>query len=243
MALKTVVDDIADVAEPLREHYTAKDGKHYLTLDGEPPGFVRTEKVAEFRNRNTDLIREIEPLRALAKTLEGLDPATIAENKAKAAELETTKAQLATATTDLATERAARTAAQAKADASLLRDIVTSKALKVGARPDAIDIIVDKFSTVFGVVGDAVKAKDGTFSKEKPGDPLGVDEWIANAIREFPFLWKGSGGGGAAPRSSLFRGSGGSGGNVLVNPTAKQLGDPATAEAIRTGKLKVEYTT
>lgn len=235
MSLKYEVSRLEELPESVREHYTKVGDKYHLTFDGPLP------KAEEFRANNTRLMAQVEEQTAKLKAFEGFDPATVAANKAKADELDTTKAQLATVSADLATERAARTAAQTKADAALLRDTVTAKALKAGARPDALEIIADKASAVFGVEGDAVKSK-GAFSKEKPGEPLSIDEWLGGAIKEFPFLWQPSSGGGASPRSSLF-GGGGSGGKVLVNPTPRQLGDPATAEAIRTGRIKVEYTT
>ena len=236
MPLKPVIDRLEDIALPLREHYVkAEDGKFRLALDGEHPD---TAKVREFRDSNTRLMAEVEPLKAKVKQFEGIDPAAIAADKAKAAELDATKAQLAARDAELATEKAARADAQKKADRGLLRDALRTKLLSVGVLPAALDIALDKAEPVFEVKDDAVVARPDHFSKAKPGEPLTPDEWILGAIKEFPFLWKQSSGGGASPTSSLFGGT--SGQNVLKDPTPQQLGQHAAD--IKSGKLKVEYS-
>jgi hypothetical protein len=237
MSLKYEVNKLEDLPESVREHYTKVGDKFHLTIDGPVP------KPEEFRQTNTRLMAQVAEQEAKLKTFDGIDPSAVAADREKLKELDTTKVQLATATADLATERAARTAAQTKADGALLRDTITAKALAIGARPDAVSIVADKAAAVFVVEGESLKAKAGVFSKNKPGEPLGVQEWLEGAIKEFPFLWKESSGSGSAPRSSLFRRGGGSGPGVITNPTPSQLGDPATAEGIRTGRIRVEYTT
>jgi hypothetical protein len=137
---------------------------------------------------------------------------------------------------ELAAEKSARADVQKKADRAHLRDTFRPKLLAAGAFPAALDIALDKLEPVFTVENDTVKAKTA-FSTERPGEPLSPDEWIVGAIKEFPFLFGQSAGGGAAPKSGLL--GGGSNQKELVNPSAHELGENATA--ISQGKLKVVY--
>src|SRR5437588_11993560 len=56
MALKLVIDTLEEVDAALRPHYVAQNGKHYLATQGEHP------KVAEFRTKNVELLRERDEL-------------------------------------------------------------------------------------------------------------------------------------------------------------------------------------
>jgi len=55
--MKCLIDNLNDVPAPLQEHYKqTTDGKFALVLDGDPPpGFVKAEKLAEFRANNRKL--------------------------------------------------------------------------------------------------------------------------------------------------------------------------------------------
>jgi hypothetical protein len=218
MSLKFVIDALDGVPAPLREHYTAKDGKFTLSLEGEHPD---TTKVAEFRSSNIQLMKDKDALRA---ALEQRHP----DETQRLSELEAA----------LAAEKTARADAQAKADRGLLRDTLRSKALAAGVLPAALDMFLDKAEPVFTVVNDAVQARPNTFSKSRPGELLSPDEWIVDATKEFPFLFGRSSGGGADPKPGLF--GGGSNVKELRDPTPQQLGEHAAA--ISRGELKVVYS-
>jgi hypothetical protein len=98
MALRAVVEDIEAVPESLRDEYIERDGKWVLGVDGDLPGYVRSQmladtnaKLAEFRDNNTKLLKrvdELEPLRSQLdelhqklKTFEGIDPQEYMELK------------------------------------------------------------------------------------------------------------------------------------------------------------------
>jgi hypothetical protein len=82
-----------------------------------------------------------------------------------------------------------------------------------------------------------VKARPNTFSPNRPGEPLTPDEWLVHVTKEFSFLFKSSGGGGANPKP----GSGvPSGAKELRDPTPQQLG--AHAADIKAGTMKVVYS-
>ena len=219
MALKYVIDKLEDVEAPVRSHYTkADDGKFRLAVDGEHPDAA---KVKEMRTTNIDLMRERDELKTKVADLDRAKP------HERITELETA----------LAAEKAARTAAQAAADESLLSSTVTAKFFAKGGRTSAAEFIVSKAKDALTIENGVIVGK--VFDPNKPGVKLDVDGFIAMQVREADFAFKPSSGGGADPK----RGGGTSGARELVNPTAAELGDPANASAIRRGELKVVYTT
>jgi len=184
------------------------------------------------RTNNIDLIRERDDLKG-----------ALAAERAQLAAFEKAKPteRITVLEAALALEKIARAEAQAKADRGLLRDALRTKLLSAGVLTAALDVALDKGEFFFEVKDDAVVARPDHFSKAKPGEPLTPDEWILGAIKEHSYLFKASSGGGASPSSSLFGHA--SNQKVLKDPTPQQLGDPATAAALKSGKLKVEYST
>jgi len=96
---------------------------------------------------------------------------------------------------ELAGEKKARTEAQQRADRALLRQTIGDKYVKAGGKPSALDFIVDR--APFRVVDNAVSAQENKYSADKPGEPMGLDEWLAGAVKEFDFAFEPSKGGGA----------------------------------------------
>lgn len=73
--------------------------------------------------------------------------------------------------------------------------------------------------------GDNLLAKPGVYSRDTPGDPLTLGEWMTNQTREIGFAFGSSNGGGAhtqdgSPTSALPAGA-----KYLRNPTSQQLGE------------------
>lgn len=263
-ALTPVVDSLDKVPEAARPFYEAKDGKFHVSLEGAPAGFVpaaehatQLGKVVEFRDRNIALLQEVETLRPLKTQFEGIDPVTAKTAIAAQAELgkkgvkgaddlaaqitaavtaavAPLKSQLDTAVKETAAERI-------RADQSVLRSQVSEKFLKAGGKPNAIDFILGKAQESFQVEGGAVKALPNKFSSDRPGDALGLDEWLVGAARENDFAFETSGGTGAAPvkGSSNVR----AGQTILRDPTPQQLGDAQVAKDLKAGKTRIEYTT
>jgi hypothetical protein len=231
MAVRFVIDKLEDVPQPLREHYTLKDGKYQLTLDGEHPD---TSKVADMRSNNIKLLKENDELKA---KYHGIDPAAVAANAARLAELEKAKpdVRIAELESALATEKAARATAQATADASVLKSAVTDAFIRTGGRAEATEFMVSKATSLFDVANGVVVGR--TFDPNRPGEKLTVDSFISAQLQESAFAFKPSSGGGADPK----RGGGQAGGKRLINPTPQELG--ANSSAIARGEIKVEYTT
>ena len=122
--LKSTVEDPVEVPGPMREFYEkGADGKYHVSLDGESP------KLAEFRNRNIELMKQAEADKAkLADLMARPDVTT------QAAELEA----------QLAAERSAHAATQ-------LKHIVTTEFLRAGGRSSAVDFMADAAAKVFAV--------------------------------------------------------------------------------------------
>ncbi len=228
MALKYSVDTLDGLPPAVREHYSkADDGKFKLTLDG---GHPDTARVAEFRDNNLKLTRERDELKT---RFDGIDPDAVKADRAKVAEYESAKPN-----DKIAALQAQLDAANKRANGAVLKDAVVGAFLKAGGQPSAADFILSKAEKVLAVENGAVVGS--AFDPERPGEKLTVDSFIQQQSRESAFAFKPSSGSGANPSKS------GGGGNrssakELRNPTPRQLGDAATAAAIKRGEIKVVY--
>jgi hypothetical protein len=240
MDVEFEVSDISKVPVALRECYTQRDGKFVLNTKGEHP------KVTEFRNRNVEVLKERDELKA---RIDGMDVEAAKVAQTKLAELEakyagidpdaarTALTKVPTLEQALATERASKTELQRTFDATTLRDGLKAQAAAAGARASALDIIAGKLEPKFTVANGVIAAKPGLFSPDHPGTPLTVEEELMAVAKGFDYLFEPSKGGGAP--GGAGGGGGTSSGRVLRNPTPQQLGQHA--KDIRAGKIRVEY--
>lgn len=261
-ALTPVVDSLDKVPEAARPYYEQKDGKFHVILDAAPAGFTPAAdlaaangKVVEFRDKNISLLQEVEVLRPLKTAFEGIDPAKARDalTRVGALELKGVKgvddvaamiqtgiqAAMKPVTEQLEASQKLVTAERERANKQTLRSTIAEKFLKAGGKAGAVDYIVGKAAEVFAAEGDAVKAQANKFSSTKPGEPLGIEEWLTTAAKEHDFAFEPSKGGGADPN----KGGGGAlkpGQTILLDPTPKQLGE--NSKAIADGKVKVQYT-
>lgn len=263
-SLVPVVESLDKVPEAARSYYEQKDGKYVLSLDGSPAGFVPAAdlasangKVVEFRDKNIALLQEVDTLRPLKTQFEGIDPVAAKDAIAKVAELgkkgvkgaDDIATMLKSAVDaaikpfqDQLTSTAATLASEkARADDSTLRSKVADVFLKAGGKANALDFIVTEAKTVFSVDGGDVKAAANKFSSEKPGEPLGLQEWIGTQVKKNDFAFGPSTGTGAVNTQT-----GGKTGTVndtrkvLTDPTPQQLGQ--YGKEISKGEMRVEYT-
>ena len=202
------------------------------------------------------LVREFTPEK-LAK-LRTIDPAEYERTKAKLAALEASGAgdpkdvqnlvsqalQKFTADVvnpirgELETERKARAEAQDRLNQSRFRTVFAEVAHNAGAKPNAIDFLLSKAQEIFepGDGGDP-KAKQGQFSRTKPGEAITPEEWIGVAVRDYDFAFEKSGGSGATPPAGTKRE-----GKTLIVPADGQA-DPLELgrhyQEIAEGKMKI----
>lgn len=263
-ALTPVVESLDKVPEAARPYYEQKDGKYHVILDAAPAGFVPATdlatangKVVEFRDKNITLLQEVETLRPLKTQFEGIDPTKAKDALARVDALEkkgVTKADdvatlvntavaaaLKPVTDQLAASQAATEAATKRAADQTLRASVQEKFLKAGGKPGAVDFILGKAKEVFTVDGDQVKAQANKFSTARPGEPIGLEEWLVSAAKDNDFAFEPSAGAGASPKPGS-PGAARPGQTVLKDPTPEQLGDPKTAKGIKDGSIKLEYS-
>lgn len=262
-SLAPVVETLDKVPEAARSFYEAKDGKYSLILEGAPAGFVSAAdlaaangKVVEFRDKNIALLQEVDTLRPLKTQFEGIDPAVAKDAILKVAELskkgvkgaDDIAAMITTAVNaavkplqeQLTGNAQALATEKARADESTLRSKVSEVFLKAGGKANALDFIVGEAKSIFKVVEGVVKAADNMFSTEKPGELIGVQEWIGAQVKKNDFAFEPSKGSGAVTTSGGRTTSDTR--QVLLDPTPQQLGDPGISKRIQKGELKIEYS-
>lgn len=261
-ALTPVVDSLDKVPEAARSFYEPKEGKFVLSLDATPAGFVPAAdlatangKVVEFRDKNILLLQEVEPLRTLKTSFDGIDPTAAKEALAQTDALKkkgvakpddvTSQIQAAVAAAVkplqdevIASRRIAEENAK-RADDGVLRTKVGEKFLKAGGKPNALDFVLGKATEVFKVEGGEVKALANKFSSNHPSEPLGIEEWVVSFAKDNDFAFAPSTGAGAAP---VRAGSSRAGQSILLDPSPQQLGEESTAKAIAKGELRIEYS-
>ena len=250
--LKPAIDSLDQVAEDLRPHYTKSGERFVLDLDGPPVGFVQHDKhaeqvnkVAEFRDNNTELKSDLESLQTKLQTLDGIDPeaarhalAQVAELQkkgvSKAADVDAAVGQALDAfkSTELeplrkllVSEQTARQAADQRVRDAALRHQVVQAFRAAGGQDAAVDFMVSRARDVFQMDGNALTAKPGIYSKDNPGDPLTLSEWMTTQTREIGFAFGTSNGGGAHTQEGNPATAIPPGAKVLRNPTPLQLGE------------------
>lgn len=222
MALKCIVNDLGEVPETLRSYYAkSSDGKFALALDGDPPGYVKAEKLAQFRDNNRALNQQNTELEQKLKAFEGIDPAEIESDdaefeamEAKLADLETklklfdgvdpaeyrtlkerpdTSARVAELEAELAMEKGAHATTQ-------FNNTIASEFLRSGGRTSAVDFMIGLAAKTFSMKDGAITTKD--FSATNPGEPLSVAEWMQAQVAVADFAFLPSRGGGATGSTS-----------------------------------------
>lgn len=284
--MKTIINALDEVAEPLREEYDLKDGKFHLKMEGIIPNAIdlveAKRKVAEFRDRNIELLsgiaklagvdrtEDLEPLKKkvalydgvnleeyrqikekginleeyqqMKEQLEGIkkkgvtkgdDVAEIVKLQVEKAiipirkELETEKTAQGVIRGELETEKTARVEAQKRADNAMLREMISGKATKVGAKSNALGFLIGHAEDSFIVENNKVVAREAKFSQKNPAEPLGVDEWLEQATKDYDFAFGENKGGPHPPNANAELGPVGPkpGVKQLLNPTPQQLGE------------------
>lgn len=207
--MKFIYENEAEIPSSLKEHYQKNaEGKWELQVEGAVP----KAKIDEFRNKNIELSRELDTLKAQYKDV---DPAKFAELKAKEKDLEEGKimkkdgvdALVETRTKEMREDYERKMAAEKKradeAEGALtnmrldvsLRDVGT----KLGVRKEAIgDLVLRGRGSLKFEDGKLIAyGDDGKKLYGASGDPMTVDEWAAQLTKTAPHLFEESKGQGA----------------------------------------------
>ena len=215
---KLTKDDHAALPEAIQEHYKAEGDAFVLDAEGTVSRAdldAANQKVIEFRNNNTALNTKALELEALKAKYKDVDPAEYERVKG---ELEALKTKGITKPDDITTKVEAAVTAAVKplsdklADAerqrqesdtalqqSRLRSALTTAALAGKATKEAAYTVVDQAIAIFDLdEHGTLKAKDGHYSADKPGDPLTMGEWLTVQSKgTLRFAFESSRGGGA----------------------------------------------
>lgn len=245
--MKTTVNSLLEVPEPLRGEYEERDGAFHLKLDGETRDAAEHRaKLAEFRDNNRQLKAELDALRTKMDTFRDVNPEEYRALKEKLTALEQkgvkgaddvqeaiqkhlaqyNETQVKPLKIQLEQEKAARAEAQEKLNQAKLREVIGGAVTKAGARPDALNFLLADAEGAFQVKDGEVTAKPDKYSQARPAEPLSVDEWIALTMKKYAFAFEITRGGSATTSNTGVTRSG----KVVVDPTPQQLGELARAE-------------
>ena len=226
-------DEHAALPEAVQAHYKAEGDAFVLDADGvvsKADLDAANAKVIEFRNNNQALNAKATELETLKAKYKDVDPAEYERVKG---ELEALKTKGITKPDDITTKVEAAVTAAVKplsdklADAerqrqesdtalqqSRLRSTLTTAALEGKATKEAAYTVVDQAIAIFDMDEHGnLKAKDGHFSADKPGELITVGEWMTTQAKgPLKFAFETSRGGGS-----------GEGGGVTPPSAAKQI--------------------
>lgn len=236
--LKFFFENEADIPEGLRDHYKESElpigGKKVKGFVLQVQGAVPKERLDEFRDNNTKLLKsnedlqaridglgdlDVEAARKALETVAGLDNGTLAKKE----ELDALFAQRTEAIVKkhdktLADKDATIASQRNQLTAVLIDQAVLTEATKEKLRPEAALDIQSRARKIFSLNGDnqvvALEA-DGTTQRYNADGtaPLDVTSWIKDQKSEAPHLFTESNGSGA--------GGSGSGGAKTKNPWKK----------------------
>lgn len=218
------------------------------------------KKLAEFRNNNIALKKELDALKKKLATVGDLDEEQLAELRNKAqtldelaekdllkkgkiddvitqrvnAALKEPTDQLKKITTrNKELEEAAGTASK-KYKSLRVQTEVTRAAQRAGTlRPGALDDIIRRAESVWDIDDEDQLVGKNVFNSR--GDAATLDEWATSLVKEAPYFFE-AGQGGGAP-GGVKKPSGQSGTKTLNNPSALDIGH--NLEALAKGQMTV----
>lgn len=206
MALEFRINKLEDVAEQFRSLYVKNtDGSYTLEVNGA----VSKDRLDEFRNKNVDLMKDLEKYKDLnpekyqellqlqrqREEKELLDKGEI--DTVVANRVQTMKAEMQ-ATIDQLT--GSNTGMLRQLETLMIDNTVRAAATKSGVRPEAVDDVLLRAKTMFKIKDGQVVSTDekGEIRYGKDGTtPLGIEEWAGSLKSNAPHLFLGSNGGGA----------------------------------------------
>jgi|TARA_R110000824_G_scaffold1386_9_gene7076 hypothetical protein len=244
------------------------DGKFTLQLDGQISGTVdqkthneQLNKVAEFRDNNLALIAERNELKSLADKVTAFgsitpEQATAAISQIKELEGKGVKkgsdvqmiidaalkqfkdTEFRAIQQKLEATDSARQAAESKVIEQAMAGSIGRAFKAAGGQDEAQPFIVSRAREKFEMADGLLKAKQGHYSIERPGEPLPLSEWIASQTKEVGFAFGKSNGTGTPPGAGeISMSTLPSGVKLLVDPTPQELGQYGAE--ISSGKMRV----
>jgi len=223
--LKKRYAKVDEIPEALRGFYEQRDGAYVLKLeDDDAPAPEDKGKLAEMRNTNIALQKQLAALQEQVKPFAGLDAETLTKamealSKTQNSEelelvksgrldevvnrrtqaMQTTYQKQLEALNKAKEDAAAKEAAARKRFAGVYMAQQVSAAIeksKLRLRPSAKDDLLMRAERKFAVTPEM----DGLVASDQSVDPMGkpwtTESWVQQLVDEAPHLWEGGGGGG-----------------------------------------------
>ena len=189
--------------------YTEQNGKFYLDVDGA----VSNDKVAEFRNKNIELMKNLDDLKG---QFNGIDPKKYKDAMTRIEELDGKKTVPMEEMERMVSERVQtmksemqetidnltkdKTTLSSQLESLIIDSAVRSAATKHKVLSTAVDDVVLRAKSTFKMEKGAAMPYDtkGNVIYDKDGEtPLSVDGWVKGLEKTAGHLFEGSQGGGA----------------------------------------------
>jgi len=199
------LDGLDPAIAPMYEK--TEDNKFRLNVEGAVP----REKLDEFRNKNIDLMKQLEGFKGVDiekyKNLLGIEKKLTDKELIDAGKVdEVVQSRIKTMQTEHTTQvenlMSQLTTSNRQLESLLVDSAVRVKALEFGVLPSAVDDVMLRAKTAFKIIdGVATPQQDGKTVYGKDGvNPMSVDEWIGQLTKTAPHLFGSTAGGGAPPR-------------------------------------------
>lgn len=223
--LKFILDNLDSVPEAMRSLYRQReDGKWILQVEGAVPA----EKLAEFRDNNTKLLKDLEKFK-------DVDPVKYAELLKIETDLRNGKVKDGKTVEEIVAERTdamkkahekqvgelSKTVETTTTELSRLKisDAAVAVATELGLRPTAREDLVGRVTQLFRLKdGKPVAVNpDGSEIYGSGAEPLSIKEYVGGLVEKAPHLFEASQGSGAHNN-----GKPPIGGRITVNPWKKE---------------------
>jgi len=217
--MKVVIPTLTDVPDALHSEYTKQDdGTYRLKVEGDIPELTEFKnKVTEFRDTNVNLMKKNDEVLKKLKMYEGIDPTEHIKMKTRLEALEkkgdpgdidsrirsAVAAETGPLKEQITLERTSRETAELKLKRRDLEGRLREVGTKIKVADSAMTDFLSRGMQVFNLDGIAMDGESSLYSKEKPTEPLGMEEWGNILFEQAPHLFTPSKGGGADPRAGL----------------------------------------
>lgn len=246
MALKAILKSLDSLSDDVKKLYVKKDDGYHLDVEDLP----EDPKLAEFRDNNRKLNKEVTDLKDELKKFDGVDVVKFKEyestqQKLKDGELikagkidELLNSKLEPIKKEFQSQldvsKKEKEQLSAQLETLTIDNKLTELGSKKGLRPTAIDDMIARGRKVFKLKDGkpAALGQDGAQILDKSGNPITLDTWIDSLATEAPHLFQSSNGGGANGNN----GNGNANGKVLSRAEFDKLNPVAQREFVVTSK-------
>lgn len=207
MPLKFAVDSLDGLDESIQGLYTEQDGKFYLDVDGA----VSTDKVSEFRNKNIELLQQLDKFKgvdldkyqdALSKIQEQEKKKVISMDKVDGIVDERVQTMKDEYESQLKTINDQNTVLNSQLETLVIDSAVRAAATKHKVLGTAVDDVILRAKSTFKMKdGEAMPydAKGNVIYGKDGQTPLTIDSWVKGLGKTANHLFEPSQGGGIPP--------------------------------------------